>query len=173
MAFDAAVIAAHAAAIRRGSWFALAGLPFSDDERAAAARLAPRVERVTNWKDARALANDPRANAARDADARDVVMLKDCALASTGPDVLLEAMSAVVDNGLEIFMAHAVAALARARIADEELARVAAGAAADAVYRGALASAVGLPEHRFVLSEALFASGRWPLARIGETAYVL
>jgi hypothetical protein len=172
MAFDAAVVAAHAAAIRNGRWFTLVGLPFSDDERAALELLAARVVRVGGWLEARRMADDPRGNAAYDADAAEVVALKAKALAIVGPDVLMEAMSAVVDRGLEVFMQAADRVARRAGIFDEELARVAAGAATEAVYRGALASALDDPSHRFARTEALFASGRWPLARIDDTLYV-
>jgi hypothetical protein len=55
---------------------------------------------------------------------------------------------------------------------DEELIRVAAGAAAEAVYRGALAAAVAGPSHRLARVEALFADGRWPLGTIDDTLYV-
>jgi hypothetical protein len=172
MSFDAAVVAAHAAAIRTGRWFTLVGLPFSDDERTALEPLAPRIVRVGSWHDARRTADDRRANVAYDIDATEVVALKAKALGTVGPDVLMEVMSAVVDRGLEVFMQAADRVARRAGIFDEELARVAAGAATEAVYRGALASAIDGPTHRFARIEALFASGRWPLARIDDTLYV-
>ena len=50
--------------------------------------------------------------------------------------------------------------------------RAAAGAAAEAVYRGALAAAVAGSRHRFAETEALFAAGRWPLGRIEDAIYV-
>ncbi len=172
MAFDAAVVNAHAAAIRAGRWFSLLGLPFSDDERTRLAGLAPRVARVASWDEARKLADDPRGGAAYDADADEVVALKAQALESVSPDVLLQAMSAVVDRGLDVFMEAARTAARRANVDDETLVRAAAGAAGEAVYRGALAAAVAGSRHRFAETEALFAAGRWPLARIDDTLYV-
>jgi hypothetical protein len=172
VAFDAKVVAAHAAAIRDGAWFARVGLPFSPGERAAVAGMAPRVKRIGTWAEVRRSADDPRANAAYDRDADEVVALKSRALAHTAPDELLAVMSAVVDRGLEVFHEAAVREARRAGVADEELTRVAAGAAAEAVYRGALAEAVAGPSHPFVATARLFAGGRWPLARIEETLVV-
>ncbi len=172
MAFDASVVSAHAAAIRTARWFSLLGLPFSDDERARLMPLATRIVRVTSWDEARRIAEDPRAGAAYDADADEVVALKAVALESVSPDVLLQAMSAVVDRGLDVFIEAARTAARRAGIDDETVVRVAAGAAAEAVYRGALAAAVAGPRHRFAEIELLFAAGRWPLGRIGEALYV-
>ncbi len=172
MPFDASVVSAHAAAIRTARWFSLLGLPFSDDERIRLAALAPRTVRVRTWDEARRAAEDPRAGAAYDVDADEVVALKSRALETVSPDVLLQAMSAVVDRGLEVFIEAARTAARRAGIDDETVVRAAAGAAAEAVYRGALAAAVAGGGHRFVGTEAFFAAGRWPLARVDDTLYV-
>jgi hypothetical protein len=153
MPFDAAIVAAHVAAIGNGRWFELVGLPFSDDERAALGVLAPRAVRIASWEEARRTADDTRANPAYDADAREVVALKARALAAAAPDELLRVMSALVDRGLDVFH-HA------------------AGAAAEAAYRGALAAAVDGGSHRFAHTARLFASGRWPLARIDDALFV-
>lgn len=172
MAFDASVVSAHAAAIRGARWFSLLGLPFSDDERVRLTPLAPRTVRVTGWDEARRIADDPRAGPAYDADADEVVTLKALALESVAPDVLLQAMSAVVDHGLDVFIEAARTAAQRAGVHDETVVRLAAGAAGEAVYRGALAAAVAGSRHRFAETEALFATGRWPLGRIDGTLYV-
>jgi len=168
MAFDPAVVAAHAAAIRDGRWFELVGLPFSDDELAVLAGLAPRIVRIASWDDARRAADDPRAVAAYNRDADEVVALKTRALAHTAPDELLRVMSAVVDRGLDVFHQAAQETARRTGITDEELTRVAAGAATEAVYRGALADAVDGPGHPFVATARLFASGRWAVARLDD-----
>ena len=172
MPFDAAIVAAHVAAIGNGRWFELVGLPFSDDERVVLASLAPRAVRVASWEEARRAADDTRANPAYDADAGEVVALKARALAAAAPDELLRVMSALVDRGLDVFHQAAQRAAARAGITDEELTRVAAGAAAETAYRGALAAAVEGGAHRFAVTARLFASGRWPLARIDDTLFV-
>jgi len=173
MTFDAAVVAQHAGAIETARWFEATGLPFSDDERGALAALAPRIARVGGWAQARAIADDTRANAAYDAAAREAAALRARAEAAGGTPAVLRALSAVVDRGLPVFFRCARTAIARAGLHDEELSRVAAGAAAEAVYRGALAAALGQPAHPFIALEHAYAAGRWPLARIDETLYVL
>jgi hypothetical protein len=173
MPFDAAVVAQHARAIETAPWFAATGLPFSDDERRALAELAPRIARVGGWAQARAVADDARANAAYDADAREAAALKAQAESAAGSPAVLRALSAVVDEGLPVFFGCAEAALARAGLHDEELSRVAAGAVGEAVYRAALAAATAHPAHRFIGVAAAYAIGRWPLARIDDVLYML
>ncbi len=173
MPFDAAIVARHADAIGTQRWFGLSGLPFSDDERAVLATLAPKIARVHTWAHARGVADDTRANAAYDADTAETAQLKARALETVGPEALMRAMSTVVDRGLTVFFSAAERAVTGAGERDEELIRVAAGAAAEAVYRGSLAAAVAGDAHRFVVVEALFAAGRWPIARIDDTLHVL
>ena len=172
MPFDRAVVDAYSLAIARGRWFSLVGLPFSDDEQREVAALAPRIARVSSWDEARAVADDVRANAAYDADTAELRALKERALRTVTPEALLAVMSAVVDRGLETFFNVADAAARRAGVADDTTVRVAAGAVAEAVYRGALAAAVDGPSHRFARTAALYKAGRWPLARIGDTLHV-
>ena len=172
MPFDRAVVEAYSQGIARGHWFALVGLPFSDEEERALAPLAPQIARVLTWDEARRAADDPRANAAYDADTAEVRALKERACNAVTADALLTAMSAVVDRGLETFFRAAAAAARRAGVDDETTVRAAAGAVAEAVYRGALAAAVDGPEHRLARNAALYETGRWPLARIGDTLHV-
>jgi hypothetical protein len=85
----------------------------------------------------------------------------------------MTAMTAIVDGGLEVFFDRAGAAAYGARVNDPALIRIAASAASGAVYRAALAAAVGEPEtHWFILRHELFVNGRWPLARIDESFYL-
>jgi hypothetical protein len=82
-------------------------------------------------------------------------------------------MTTIVDGGLEVFFDRAGAAARAARVSDPGIIRVAASAASEAVYRAALAAAVGEPEtHWFILRHDLFTNGRWPLARIDDAFYV-
>jgi len=173
MPFDAAVVAAHAEALDAQRWFEAAALPFSAGEERALADLAPRIARVAGWAEARAIADDARGNAAYDADAHEAALLNARAQAAAGRDAVLGALSAIVDRGAAIFFAAAERALARSGLRDDELSRVAAGAAAEAAYRAALADAVTGRAHGFVRVGACFAAGRWPLARIDGTLYVL
>ena len=58
-------------------------------------------------------------------------------------------------------------------LADPALARVAAGAAAQACHQAALALAVAAPpEHVFAVKYRLFAAGRWPLGIVGDRCFV-
>jgi hypothetical protein len=67
----------------------------------------------------------------------------------------------------------AAAALARADIDDETLAKVAGGAAAQACHQTALALLAGDGgEPAFGAKHALFAAGRWPLGVVGGSCFV-
>jgi hypothetical protein len=86
---------------------------------------------------------------------------------------LMTTMTTIVDGGLEVFFDRAGGAARAARVSDPSIIRVAASAASEAVYRAALAAAVGEPEtHWFILRHDLFTNGRWPLARIDDAFYV-
>jgi predicted phosphoribosyltransferase len=129
--------------------------------------------RVTSWDDARTIVNDARARADADEDLAEVERLKAQALAAIDEPALMTTMTTIVDGGLEIFFDRAGAAARAARITDPAVIRVAAGAASDAVYRAALAAAVGQPDaHRFIQRYELFTNGRWPLARIDNGVYL-
>jgi hypothetical protein len=177
--FDAERVHALAVAIPAAHWFALCGLPFADEERERVEQLrlasdAQRVERVGSWHSVRVVADDPRALAAYDADAAEAARLKTIAIARSDAPTVLRATSEVVERGLGVLFEAARQAADRSRSDDATTVRVAAGAASEAIYRAALASALGEGNtHRFVLTHALFASGRWPLARIDDTLYVL
>ena len=70
-------------------------------------------------------------------------------------------------------MGAASAAAARAGIADQALARVAAGAATQAAYHAALVRAAGAGDaHPFALKYRLYAAGHWPLSVTGGKFWV-
>ena len=172
MGFDASVVSAHAAAIRGARWFSLLGLPFSDDERVRLTRLAPRTVRVTSWDEARRIADDPRAE-------RGLRRRRRRGRQAQGGSAGIgrsRRAAAGHERGrrprLDIFIEAARTAAQRAGVRDETVVRLAAGAAGEAVYRGALAAAVAGSRRRFAEIEALFAAGRWPLARIDGSLYV-
>jgi hypothetical protein len=177
--FDAGRIHALAVAIPAAHWFALCGLPFADEERERIEQLriaagAKRVERVGSWHQVRVFSDDPRALAAYDADAAEAARLKTVAIARADAATVLRATSEVVERGLAVLFEAARQAAERSRSTEAATVRVAAGAASEAIYRAALAASLGEGNtHRFVLTHALFASGRWPLARIDETLFVL
>jgi len=177
--FDAQRIHALAVAIPAARWFALCGLPFADEERGRlemlrAASGARRLERVGGWGAIRVFADDPRALAAYDADADEAAGLKAVAIGRADAATVLRATSEVVERGLTVLFEAARQAAARSGADDAATIRVAAGAASEATYRAALAASLGEGNsHRFVLTHDLFASGRWPLARIDDTLFVL
>gem|GEM_PF-2254492 len=177
--FDTTRVHALAVAIPAAHWFAHCGLPFADEERVRIEELrlacgAGRVERVGSWHSVRVVADDPRALAAYDADAAEAARLKTVAIGLSDAPTVLRATSEVVERGLGVLFEAARQAADRSRSDDATTVRVAAGAASEATYRAALAWALGEGNsHRFVLTHALFASGRWPLARIDDTLFVL
>jgi hypothetical protein len=168
----------YAERIAQGRWFVNLGLPFDErevgtvDAYLRATRLVKAV-RVTSWEDARTIVADPRAQSGAGADAAELERLQARALDATDRAALTMTMTTIVDGGLEIFFDRAGAAARAARISDPAIIRVAASSASEAVYRAALAAAVGEPEtHRFILRHELFINGRWPLARIDDGFYL-
>ncbi len=154
------------------------GLPFDEREAGAIDTYirtigATKVVRATSWEHAQAIVSDPRAQADADEAVTEVARLEARALLATHRSALMTTMTTIVDGGLEIFFDRAGAAAHAARVTDPGIIRRAASAASDAVYRAALAAAVGEPEtHAFILRYELFTNGRWPLARIDDGAYL-
>jgi hypothetical protein len=165
---DLDAVRAIAKAMRERPWFSRLGVPLSDDERALAYAAASGyrvagLELVTDWAAARALALEPGGASAADADAVEARMLRDRAVAAGGEARVLAGLSAIVDAALDPTIDAARTALRAVGIENDELARVAAGAAALGAYHCAVARACGKPEHPFAAIDRLFALGRWPL----------
>ena len=164
------------------AWFAAAGTPLAAGERAAIAayleglRLGHLpIERAADWRAAAATAQRPDWQRgwweAEEAERR---RLRAAATAAHGEAPLLAALTAILERGAEPLQHAATAALARAGIADETLARVAAGAAAQAVDQAALARAAGGEDsHPFAVKYRLYRGGRWLLGVFAETCFVL
>lgn len=176
--FDPAIVRKYAERIAQGRWFVNLGLPFDEREQGTLdayvlATGAAKAVRATSWEHARTIVSDERAQADAGNDAAEVGRLEARALVATDRAGLMTTMTTIVDGGLEIFFDRAGAAARAARVTDPGIIRVAASAASEAVYRAALAAAVGEPEtHWFILRHELFTNGRWPLARIDEAFYV-
>ena len=168
----------YAERIAQGRWFVNLGLPFDERETGTIdayvrATGLTKAVRVTSWDDARTIVADTRAQSGIQADAAELERLAARALDATDRAALTMTMTTIVDGGLEIFFDRAGAAARAARVNDPGIIRVAASSASDAVYRAALAAAVGEPEtHRFILRHELFVNGRWPLARIDDGFYL-
>jgi hypothetical protein len=176
--FDPAIVRQYAERIVQGRWFVNLGLPFDERELGTIdtyvrATGAARAVRASSWEHAYTIGTDDRAREDAQSDSVEVERLRTRALAAIDRRALMTTMTTIVDGGLEVFFDRAGAAARAARVTDPAIIRVAASAASEAVYRAALAAAVGEPEtHRFILRHDLFANGRWPLARIDDGFYI-
>ncbi|HXQ53513.1 MAG TPA: hypothetical protein VN802_20650 [Stellaceae bacterium] len=159
------------AEIGRAAWFASCGEALGEAERAEVTRycaglgLEPiQVALVPSWRRAVAMTQrDDWSSAWGRAESGLEASLKTQAVAREGEAAVRDALSRVVLAASPI-IGPATMALARAGIADEAWARVAAGAAAQACHQAALARAAGAGEdHALAAKLRLFASGRWPL----------
>ena len=179
---DAALaqFAAFIAEIPHLEWFAAVGTALTPIVIAAAERyvaalgLAPGpVAPVAGWREAATTAQRPdwsrewwRAETAREQ------ALHRQGAACFGMRPLLAALTTLAEiaAGLD---ACAAAALAAADLDDPALAKVAAGAAAQACHQRGLALLAGSEAGRaFTAKFELFAAGRWPLGIVGGTCFV-
>jgi hypothetical protein len=163
------------------AWFAACGTPLRDDERATAASylaalgLPPLpIAGVATWREAAALAQ--REDWSRDwwqAEEEERAALTRAASAAVGESALLASLTRAMEASAAPIQAAASAVLARAGIADEMLARVAAGAASQACHHHALAEAAGRgADHAFAMKYRLYRDGRWLLGVVGECCFV-
>jgi hypothetical protein len=129
---------------------------------------------VAGWREAAALAQ--REDWSRDwwqAEEEERAALTHAASAAKSESALLASLSRAMDATAAPIQAAASAALARAGIADEMLARVAAGAASQACHHQALAEAAGRSsEHAFAIKYRLYRGGRWLLGVVGGRCFV-
>ncbi|HEX7968249.1 MAG TPA: hypothetical protein VF502_08515, partial [Stellaceae bacterium] len=169
-----------ASTLGRGSWFAACGEALTESERIeAVAYLAALglpetpVATVAGWTEAAATTQSPDwSRAWWEAETRAQQDLYRRAVAQFGEDKLLSALTAVTEAAQALHGAAAFA-MSRAGIADPALARVAAGAAAQACHQAALALAGKAgPDHLFAVKYRLFAAGRWPLGIVGDRFFV-
>jgi hypothetical protein len=162
-------------------WFASCGAPLRPKEIATAASylaalgLPPvPIAGVAGWREAAALAQ--REDWSRDwwqAEEAERTALTRAASAAKGESALLASLSRAMEETATPIQAAASAALARAGIADETLARVAAGAASQACHHHALAEAAGRgSDHAFAIKYRLYRGGRWLLGVVGGRCFV-
>jgi hypothetical protein len=147
---------ALAASIRATPWFARVGQALSENDR----------DTLSGYVAALGSADPDWDRRWWQAEAREQKRLQAWAEERHGPEVALKALTRVAEAALDPTRAAADAA------GSEALARVAAGAAAQACHLAALALAAGRTEHGFIAKHRLFADGRWPLGRIGEQWYL-
>jgi len=173
-------VAAFTAEIPRLKWFAAVGMALVPGVIAAAERhvaalgLAPGpVAPVAGWREAAATAQRPDwSRAWWQAEVACEQALQRQGAARFGLQPLLAALTALAEiaGGLQI---HATSALAAAGIDDPALAKVAAGAAAQACHQRGLALLADSETGRvFTAKFELFAAGHWPLGIVGGTCFV-
>lgn len=176
-----AAVARFADSLRALSWFAVVGQELSPDERreaqdylAAIGFTNATVQAVPDWRAAEAATRDAQwSRAWWDAEERARAELLATAGQRHGQHALLTALSRVTLDASAVVLGAASIATSRNGIADPALARVAAGAAAQAAYQAALALAAAAGEaHPFAIKFRLFAAGRWPLGIVGDTFHV-
>jgi hypothetical protein len=175
-----AAVRDFAAGIARGSWFAACGEALTEGERLdAAAYLAALgmpdldIAGVAAWNDAaETTRREDWSRTWWEAEARAQSELHGAAARRFGEERLLAVLS-VVTEAADALHGRAALAMSRTGVADAALARVAAGAAAQACHHAALALAAGAgPDHLFAAKYRLFAAGRWPLGVVGNIFFV-
>ena len=175
-----AQIAGFTAEIPRLKWFAAVGTALAPPMIAAAERtvaalgLAPGpVASVPGWHEAAATAQRP--DWSRDwwqAESVCEQTLQRQGAARFGSQPLFAALTALAEIAAGL-QDCAVSALAVAGLDDPALAKVAAGAAAQACHQRGLALLAGSDAGRaFAAKFELFAAGHWPLGIVGGTCFV-
>lgn len=173
-----AAIARRAAA---AAWFAAVGEPLTAGEHADAAaylralgRPDVAIDGVADWARAKALADAPHWDTAWwDAEERARIALLEVAAQRHGRPALLGALTHATQAVSDPAHGRAAHSLMRAGLADEALARAAAGAATQAGYLAALAAAAEAPaDHAFFAKFRLFEAGRWPLGIVTGRLWV-
>jgi hypothetical protein len=163
-------------------WFSMLGEPLSETELhhlqqylwGLAIEDPMPVQRVADWPGAsEAIANPSWDRRWWDAEQRERARLYTNAAAIRGEVELLESLSRTLGDSTD--GAHGAAAVAAARggCTDAALIRAAAGALSQALYLGQLAVLAGENDrHPFLVKQALFAGGHWPLGIVGGHYYV-
>ena len=175
-----AQIAAYVAEIPHLKWFAAVGTILAPavieaaERYVAALGLAPGpIAPVAGWREAVATAQRP--DWSRDwwqAESACEQALQRQGAARFGLQPLLAALTALAEIAADL-QAPAALALAAAGIDAPELAKVAAGAAAQACHQRGLALLAGSETGRaFTAKFELFAAGHWPLGIVGGTCFV-
>jgi hypothetical protein len=163
-------------------WFSMLGEPLSKAElqhlqqylRGLAIDERMPVQGVADWPSAgEAIANPSWDRRWWDAEQRERSRLYTNAAAIRGESELLESLSRTLGESTD--RAHGAAAVAAARggCTDAALIRAAAGALSQALYLGELAVFAGENDrHPFLVKQALFAGGHWPLGIVNGQYYV-
>jgi hypothetical protein len=178
---DLAALTPFAASLRHVSWFAAVGQPMTDsdtreakDYAAAIGFAQARIATAGDWRAAERATRDPKWSTAwwqAEEDARAALMRQ--LESQLDRRALLAALTHVTNEASDVVMGAASVAASRDGVADQALARVAAGAATQAAYQAALAVAARAgTAHPFAIKFCLFAAGRWPLGIVDKALYV-
>jgi hypothetical protein len=179
---DLTSVARFAGSLRGVSWFAAVGQDLTASELREAQDYARAlglgdllIKEARDWRAAERATRDP------DWDARwwqaedgERLALMDYLKRAAAPHEVMAALTRVTEEASAIVLGAAAVAASRDGIADQALARVAAGAATQAAYQAALALAARRDDatHVFAIKFRLFAAGRWPLGIVGGTLHI-
>lgn len=163
------------------AWFAASGEPATDAEARAARRYLEGLGLGTlslRWlkslDEASAIIRDPAwSRSWADAEQEAVAALTRELDAQLGHDTATERLNRLMSDAGTTVFGFAAAAAARAGIADQGLIRAMAGAASQACFEMALASALDRASHPAADKYRLFTGGRWPLVVIGDVFHIL
>ena len=166
----------HDVTPRAPPWFAEVGQPLAQPARALAesmrhaiATIARQdVEYVADWRAAATILHAIDADGVWwDAEEAERAWLWERAAERLGEADVAARLAAIAGRLAEPCAVAALAAMAKAGIADPALARAAAGAAQIAAQQRELAALAGEARaHFFEFKHALFAAGRWPLGNL-------
>jgi hypothetical protein len=163
-------------------WFSMLGEPLSEAElhhlqqylRGLAIDEPMPVQVVADWPSAgRAIVNPSWDRRWWDAEQRERARLYTNAAAIRGEGEVLESLSRTLGESTDVAHGSAAVAAARGCCTDAALIRAAAGALSQALYLGELAVLAGENDrHPFLVKQALFAGGHWPLGIVSGQYYV-
>ena len=168
-------------AIIRGSWFSTVGEDLTDAEiedaklyLRAIGRPGTAITGLASWPEAKAIAADPGWDRAWwDAEERMRDELTRRAVDEFAEDTVHDALSRIATTATEALQGEAAVAASRSGGGDIALIKSAAGAATQACHQVALARITAAADHPFEVKFRLYEGGRWPLAIVRDTYYIL
>jgi hypothetical protein len=168
-------------AIARGSWFSAVGEDLTDAEIAdarhyltAMGRPGTAIAGLASWPAAKAVAVDPGWDTTWwDAEERMRDALTRRAVAEFSQDTVHDALNRIAMAATEALQGEAAVAASRSGDGDIALIKSAAGAATQACHQMALARIAAAADHPFEVKFRLYEGGRWPLAIVRDTYYIL
>jgi hypothetical protein len=132
------------------------------------------IERPTDWSSAGTLIKDTRWDARWwEAEQREAKRLHELAARELGADELSRRLAKALERSMNGVHGAAAVQAARGGCSDPALIRAAAGAAGHALHLAEVARLSGeSAAHPFLLKQALFAGGRWPLGIVNGSYYL-